>query len=90
MSIDSAVLKEIHTNKNQYYIFPTVTSPPLTPIDNQLIFNNITLFKSSKTTRTNNKSNSGTVLLTVQQKLDNLQQQIEDRIIYCKATEKRK
>ena len=41
MSIDNAVFKEIHTNKNQHYIFPTVTPPPLTPIDNQLIFNDI-------------------------------------------------
>ena len=44
----------------------------------------------TSTTRTNNKSNSGTVLLTVQQKLDNLQQQIEDGTIYDKTIEKNK
>ena len=44
----------------------------------------------TSTTRTNNKSNSGTVLLTVQQKLDNLQQQIIDGTLYDKTIEKNK
>lgn len=66
-------------------------SPPqLTTVDNRLIVNDITPFKSSEPTRTNNNSNNGKLLLTAQQKLDNLQQQIEDGTIYPSAMEKKK
>ena len=67
------------------------SSPPwLTTVDNRLIVNDITPFKSSEPTRTYNNSNNGKFLLTAQQKLDNLQQQIEDGTIYSSAIEKKK
>ena len=60
--------------------------PPLSPA-NQLVANNITPQKPLDTIR---KKNPGKVLLTAQQKLDNLQMQIEDGTIYSKTIEKTK
>ena len=89
VNIDNSVSTSFHTTQTQNYISPTTTSLPSTTIDDQFIAHNITLFKPLELTGINN-SNPCKALLTAQQKLDNLQQQIEDRIIYCKATEKRK
>lgn len=94
ISIDKVVSIVIHENQNQHYISPAdispiPSSPQLNPNDNQFITNNITPFKPPESTETNNNSTLGLVLLTKEQKIANMQQQIEDRAIYTKAIDKR-
>ena len=84
--MDKAVSNALNDRHNQQYSTPTDNSPTLTP-ENQIIANQITPQKPMGTIREQNPGNS---LLTAQQKLDNLQKQIEDGTIYSKAIEKKK
>ena len=86
VSIEKAVSNAINAGQNQHYITPTDNYPELTP-ENQLIAKNITPQKLLGTIREQNPGNS---LLRAQQKLDNLQKQIEDGTIYSKSIEKNK
>ena len=86
VNIDKAISNAINAGQNQHYITPTDNSPTLT-LETQLISNQITPQKPLGTIREQNLGNS---LFTAQQKLDNLQKQIEDGTIYSKSIEKNK
>ena len=80
----------MHCKKNTNYISPMITSLPSFSMENQLIVNAITSFKPPELAGAYNNSTPGLALLTDQQKLANLQQQIKARTIYTKAKDNKK